>query len=62
MANNISRARMIINISHRANYTLIDVENCRTMCDRIDWSVLREEDYDLYDKAVNALFEMHLIQ
>lgn len=62
MANKISRARMIVNISHRANYTLIDVENCRTMCDRIDWLVLREEDYELYDKAINALLDMHLIQ
>lgn len=53
---------MIVNISHRANYTLIDVENCRTMCDRIDWLVLREEDYELYDKAINALLDMHLIQ
>ena len=61
MASTISRAHMIINISHRANYTLVDVENCLTMCDRIDWEALRDESYELYDKVLQALDNMHLI-
>lgn len=61
MASTISRAHMIINISHRTNYTLVDVENCLTMCEKIDWEALRDENYELYDKVLQALDDMHLI-
>ena len=62
MTNSITRAKMIVRISKSADYTIVEIENCRTMCGRIDWDELIEEDYELYARVIEALLKMHLIK
>lgn len=61
MANSISRARMIIKIAHNINITIVDIENCQTMANRINWEELEYEDNDLLLDTVEALKTLNIV-
>ena len=61
MANSISRARMIIKIAHNINITIVDIENCQTMANRIDWEELEYEDNDLLLDTIEALKTLNIV-
>ena len=61
MANSISRARMIIKIAHNINMTIVDIENCQTMANRINWEELEYEDNDLLLDTVEALKTLNIV-
>lgn len=61
MANSISRARMIIKIAHNINITIVDIENCQTMANRINWEELECEDNDLLLDTVEALKTLNIV-
>ena len=61
MANSVSRARMIIKIAHNINITIVDIENCQTMANRINWEELEYEDNDLLLDTVEALQSLNIV-
>lgn len=61
MANSASRARMIIKIAHNINMTVVDIENCQTMANRINWEELEYEDNDLLLDTVEALKTLNIV-
>lgn len=61
MASSISRARMIIKIAHNINITIVDIENCQTMANRINWEELEYEDNDLLLDTVEALKTLNIV-
>lgn len=61
MANSISRARMIVKIAHNINITIVDIENCQTMANRINWEELEYEDNDLLLDTVEALKTLNIV-
>lgn len=61
MANSFSRARMIIKIAHNINMTSVDIENCKTMANRIDWEELEYEDNILLLDTIEALQSLNIV-
>ena len=61
MANSISRARMVIKIAQNINMTIVDIENCQTMANRINWEELEYEDNDLLLDTVEALKTLNIV-
>lgn len=61
MANSISRARMIIKIAHNINMTIVDIENCQTMANRINWEELEYEDNNLLLDTIEALKTLNIV-